>query len=106
MDPADLPDRWNRAHWAALTERFHDEFRTRTRQEWVDSFDGVDACVTPVLSLREATLDDHAAQRAAFVDDAGFPMPAPAPRMEFPRGRVPAPVSEELTTVLHRWGRD
>ena len=29
-----------------------------------------------------------------------------AAQAPLPRGRVPAPVSEELTTVLHRWGRD
>ncbi len=51
---------WDAAR-AGLTERF----LTRTRDAWVAAFDGVDACVTPVL-----TLDETADQGLARLRDA------------------------------------
>ena len=34
-------------------------FRGKTRAEWCELFDGSDACVTPVLSQREAPTHPH-----------------------------------------------
>ncbi len=43
-------------------------------------FDGTDACVAPVLSLREASHHPHLAARSTYVDHSGITQPAPAPR--------------------------
>ena len=54
----------------------------RTRDEWAAHFDGTDACVAPVLSLREAPHHPHLAGRGTFVADAARPPRAthrPAP---------------------------
>ena len=45
--------REDRACWTALRELFTTTFKTRTRKEWEEVFDGTDACVTPVLSVTE-----------------------------------------------------
>ncbi|MFD9462495.1 CaiB/BaiF CoA transferase family protein [Streptomyces sp. NPDC060027] len=74
------PARKDPARWEELRETVAARFRTRTRDEWTAVFDGSDACVAPVLSLREAPGHPHLAARGTFVDHGGITQPAPAPR--------------------------
>ncbi|GGJ45780.1 CaiB/BaiF CoA transferase family protein [Streptomyces brasiliensis] len=69
---------WTR--WGELRERVAERFRSRTRDEWTAVFEGSDACVAPVLSLREAPHHPHLAARGTFIDQGGITQPAPAPR--------------------------
>ncbi|MGQ4332231.1 CaiB/BaiF CoA transferase family protein [Streptomyces hayashii] len=69
---------WTR--WGELREAVAARFRTRTRAEWTAVFEGSDACVAPVLSLREAPHHPHLAARGTFTDHGGITQPAPAPR--------------------------
>jgi alpha-methylacyl-CoA racemase len=41
-------------------------FKTKTRDEWEEIFDKLDACATPVLDLAEAHLNKHNQQRKSF----------------------------------------
>ncbi|MFF9281256.1 CaiB/BaiF CoA transferase family protein [Streptomyces griseosporeus] len=66
--------------WGELREAVAARFRTRTRDEWTAVFEGTDACVAPVLSLREAPHHPHLAARGTFTDHGGLTQPAPAPR--------------------------
>jgi alpha-methylacyl-CoA racemase len=75
MDAHFAPDRW-----PALREAVAARFLTRTRDEWAAVFEGSDACVAPVLSLREAPDHPHLAARSTFVEHDGIVQPAPAPR--------------------------
>ncbi|MEV6016757.1 MULTISPECIES: CaiB/BaiF CoA-transferase family protein [unclassified Streptomyces] len=68
------------ARWEELRATVADRFRTRTRDEWTAAFADTDACVAPVLSLREAPGHPHLAARGTFVDHGGITQPAPAPR--------------------------
>jgi len=45
-----------------------DIVRTKTRDEWTEIFNQTDACVEPVLSLREALDDPHVAARELVVE--------------------------------------
>ncbi|MFD6295921.1 CaiB/BaiF CoA transferase family protein [Streptomyces sp. NPDC060235] len=74
------PARKDLARWPELRETVAARFKTRTRDEWTAVFDGSDACVAPVLSLREAPAHPHLAARGTFVDHGGITQPAPAPR--------------------------
>ncbi|MET9406399.1 CaiB/BaiF CoA-transferase family protein [Streptomyces sp. NPDC002935] len=74
------PARKDLARWEELRETVAARFRTRTRDEWTAVFEGSDACVAPVLSLREAPEHPHLAARGTFVDHGGITQPAPAPR--------------------------
>ncbi|WP_353945938.1 CaiB/BaiF CoA-transferase family protein [Streptomyces sp. HUAS MG91] len=74
------PARKDLARWGALREAVAARFKERTRQEWTAVFEGSDACVAPVLSLREAPGHPHLAARGTFVDHGGITQPAPAPR--------------------------
>ncbi|KOU73015.1 MULTISPECIES: CaiB/BaiF CoA transferase family protein [Streptomyces] len=74
------PARKDVARWGELREAVAARFRTRTREEWTAVFEGTDACVAPVLSLREAPDHPHLAARGTFTDFGGIVQPAPAPR--------------------------
>jgi alpha-methylacyl-CoA racemase len=76
----DLPAPTDRERWHELRERLEAVFRTRTRAEWVDRFEGSDACVAPVLRPSEAAAHPHNRARASFVPVGESQQPAPAPR--------------------------
>lgn len=78
----ELPARSDPGNWPVLTERFASIFRTRTRDEWAKVFEGTDACVTPVLTLSEASQHPHNVEREVFVEHGGLLQPAPAPRFD------------------------
>ena len=77
-DFADARRDW--ARWGELREAVAARFRSRTRDEWTVVFEGTDACVAPVLSLREAPKHPHLAARGTFTEHGGITQPAPAPR--------------------------
>ena len=107
LDVATLPAQYDRSGWPALRERFAETFRTRTRNEWMQVFDGSDACVAPVLSFSEATTHPHAVARNAHVDVGGVVQPAPAPRFSRSSLRTPAapPLrGENGRAALSDWG--
>lgn len=76
----DLPDQNDQSSWPAMKERFAAVFASRTRDEWTEIFDGVDACVTPVLTMGEAPGHPQAVERGAFFELDGVNQPMPAPR--------------------------
>ncbi|MFJ3223411.1 CaiB/BaiF CoA transferase family protein [Streptomyces sp. NPDC086783] len=78
--PADAPARQDVSRWGELRASVAARFRTRTRDEWTAVFENSDACVAPVLSLREAPAHPHLAARGTFTDHGGITQPAPAPR--------------------------
>jgi alpha-methylacyl-CoA racemase len=88
LDIEELGPQNDREGWPAMRARFAERFRTRTRDEWAEHFDGTDACVAPVLSLVEAPAHPHNRARGTFVDVGGVTQPGPAPRF----GETPARV--------------
>jgi alpha-methylacyl-CoA racemase len=103
----DLPGQYERARWPELRELFARAFRTKTRDEWCAIFAGSDACFAPVLSFSESRDHPHNAARASFVDVAGVPQPAPAPRFSRTPGAVrgaPPERGEGGRAALADWG--
>jgi alpha-methylacyl-CoA racemase len=86
LDPAEFP-RDDPATRDRLTHTLTERFGSAARSYWEEVFAGSDACVTPVLSLAEATEHPHQRERAGYLDLAGVRQPAPAPRLS----RTPAP---------------
>ncbi|MFB7650901.1 MULTISPECIES: CaiB/BaiF CoA transferase family protein [unclassified Streptomyces] len=78
--PALAPARDDPARWPELRAAVADRFASRTRDEWTSVFADSDACVAPVLTLREAPHHPHLAARSTFTDHDGLTQPAPAPR--------------------------
>ncbi|MFF7371402.1 MULTISPECIES: CaiB/BaiF CoA transferase family protein [Streptomyces] len=96
---------WTR--WGELRERIAAAFKSRTRDEWTAVFEGSDACVAPVLSLREAPAHPHLAARGTFTDHGGITQPAPAPRFSATPTAVrtgPARPGADAAAVARDWG--
>jgi alpha-methylacyl-CoA racemase len=95
------------AVWAALKPQLAEVFRQRTRDEWCTILEGSDACFAPVLTLSEAPLHPHNQARHAFVDVAGSPQNAPAPRFSRTANEPPRPAlggRDAVEGVLRKWG--
>jgi alpha-methylacyl-CoA racemase len=88
LDPAELPEQMDERSWPATKARFAEVFRGRTRDEWAARFAGTDACVAPVLTFDEAREHEHQREREGYVEVAGVPNAAPAPRF----GRTPGAI--------------
>ncbi|WP_251095698.1 CaiB/BaiF CoA-transferase family protein [Streptomyces sp. Caat 7-52] len=96
---------WTR--WGELRERIAAAFKSRTRAEWTAVFEDSDACVAPVLSLREAPAHPHLAARGTFTDHEGITQPAPAPRFSATPTTVrtgPARPGADTAAVARDWG--
>src|SRR3984957_6582380 len=63
---SELPAQFERESWPATKELFAAKFREKTRDEWTEIFEGVDACVTPVLTPREAARHPYTTARDVF----------------------------------------
>ncbi|MFF3906856.1 CaiB/BaiF CoA transferase family protein [Streptomyces sp. NPDC001848] len=100
------PARKDVARWGELREMVAARFKTRTRDEWTAVFEGSDACVAPVLSLREAPAHPHLAARGTFTDHGGITQPAPAPRFSVTHTAVhsgPAQPGTDTEDVARDW---
>ena len=91
LDLDELPAQLDGSTWAEVKEAFAARFRTRTRDEWEETFAESDACVTPVLSLTEAPHHPHNVARGVFVEIDGVVQPGPAPRFSRTASPVPRP---------------
>ncbi|SNX99077.1 alpha-methylacyl-CoA racemase [Geodermatophilus sabuli] len=104
----DLPGgQFDVARWPEQRQVIAGVFATRTRDEWTATFEGTDACVTPVLGLTEAPAHPHLAARGTFADVDGHPQPAPAPRFSRTPAAVrgaPRPPGRDTRTALQAWG--
>jgi alpha-methylacyl-CoA racemase len=91
LDGEELPWQNDRTQWPALKERMAAIFRTKTRAEWCELMEGTDVCFAPVLSMPEAVEHPHNVHRRTFVDVAGIPQPAPAPRFSRTAPEISSP---------------
>ena len=81
-----LATQYDRELWPARRAEYAGLFLRKTRDEWMEIFDGTDACVAPVLNWDDAVTHHHNAERGTFVEVDGVMQAAPAPRL----GRTPA----------------
>jgi alpha-methylacyl-CoA racemase len=109
LDLADaaLPDQQDRERWPELRAALATAFAARSRDEWLARADGRDACLAPVLPMREARAHPHVVARSTVVDVDGVPQPAPAPRFSATPAtldRRPAVAGEHTDEVLTELG--
>ncbi|BAV63112.1 CaiB/BaiF CoA transferase family protein [Sphingobium cloacae] len=81
----------DKARWPYLKAKLEAIFKSRTRAQWCDVFEGTDACFAPVLSMAEAAGHSHLAQRETLVDIDGIVQPAPSPRFDGTPAATPIP---------------
>lgn len=90
-----------------LREILTTTFRSRTRDEWTELFEGTDACVAPILRLSEAAEHPHMKARQVFVEHEGVVQPAPAPRFSRTEPTLtlrPSRAGEHTREALEAWG--
>jgi alpha-methylacyl-CoA racemase len=107
LEGAHLPGQYERARWPEMREAFRQAFKTRTRDEWCERFEGSDACFAPVLTFSESRGHPHNAARGSFVEVGGVAQPAPAPQFSRTPGavrRAPPERGEEGLAALADWG--
>jgi alpha-methylacyl-CoA racemase len=103
----DAPGQFDIPRWPELRARIAARFATRTLAEWTAVFDGTDACVEPVLSMRQAAGHPHLAARGTYTQVDGVTQPAPAPRFSATPGtlrRPPARPGADTAEVARDWG--
>ncbi len=105
----DLPGQDDRAMWPEMKSLFAQVIATKSLEEWCEVFDGVEACVTPVLDLNEAVAHPHNRERGTYLESDGLVQPGVAPRFSRTPGhisrRAPAP-GQETDEVLEEIGLD
>ncbi|HTW21896.1 MAG TPA: CaiB/BaiF CoA-transferase family protein [Mycobacteriales bacterium] len=105
----DVPPQYDLPQWPRMREQLAAVFATRSRDEWAEVFDGVDACVAPVLRLGEVAGHPHIEARQTVVTVDGVPQPGVAPRFSRTPGEVgqPArPPGADTSDTLRDWGVD
>jgi alpha-methylacyl-CoA racemase len=91
LDPASTPSPYDPGSHAELAGILGAIFAGRSRDEWAATFERVDACVAPVLTLAEAPQHRHNAARGSYVEVAGVTVAAPTPRFGLTTGQPAAP---------------
>jgi alpha-methylacyl-CoA racemase len=107
LAPDELPAQDDDVTWPASKERIAAIIRTRTRDEWMETFAGDDECVAPVLRFGEVARHPHIVARQTYVQPDGVLQPAPAPRFDRTSatlGRPPAPAGHHTDEVLAQLG--
>ena len=87
---------------------FTDTFKTKTQAEWVEIFEGTDACVAGIIPFTEAIEHPHMQGRGIFVEHEGLTQPMPAPRFSRTAPSLGLPPSraagEHTREALAAWG--
>jgi len=104
-----LPDQSDQRSWPEMKQRFSVIFKTQTREQWMSVFAGLNACVTPVLSVEEVKDHPHLQARKTIVDIDGRWQPAPAPRFSRTPGAIRSAAAkngEHTQELLNELGLD
>jgi len=80
LDTEAVPEQNDRERWPELRASLAAAISSRPRAEWLARAEGTDACVAPVLTMRDAADHPHVRHRGTIVERDGVPQPAPAPR--------------------------
>ncbi|OUS31110.1 carnitine dehydratase [Gammaproteobacteria bacterium 45_16_T64] len=102
-----IKDQNNPKKWVEMKNTFIEVFKSKTREEWADIFEGSDACVAGILDFKEAVEHPHNKARDTYIEVGGVQQPAPAPRFSrTPCDKPSVPQSEGKNTlsVLKDWG--
>jgi len=87
---------------------FTNTFRSKTQAEWIEIFEGTDACVAGIIPITEAFEHPHLKARGTFVEHHGMVQPVPAPRFSRTEPTLTSPPSkaagEHTREALTAWG--
>lgn len=101
------PDRNDPANFPALKALLTETFKSKTQVEWAEVFFDSDACVAPILPIREAFEHPHIKAREIFVEREGIVQPSPAPRFSRTEATLSSPpdfAGAHTRDALNAWG--
>ncbi|MGZ6762320.1 MAG: CaiB/BaiF CoA transferase family protein [Nocardioides sp.] len=108
--PDDAPGQGDLDRYDELRALITERFASRTQAEWVEVFEGTDACVAGIIPLSEAATHPHMAAREILVERDGLVQPAPAPRFSRTASSLTTPPSAaagaQTRQALAAWGVD
>lgn len=96
-------DQNDTSQWPAMQAEFERIFASVSRADWEKRFAGTDACVSPVLSMREAMAHPVNRERGVFIEHEGVQQAAPAPRFSQTPGAVRDSGMKSVDAVLQDW---
>ncbi|GLS31177.1 alpha-methylacyl-CoA racemase [Mesorhizobium albiziae] len=100
---------YDRTQWDGMRAAIATRIGQKTRDEWAEIFGSTDACVAPVLSMREAPDHPHNRSRQTHQMAGTLKRPAPAPRFSRTPAEIAGPSERTphmLSTALQRFGMD
>ena len=106
-DHVQLGEQHDPGWWPTIRQSFTEAFLARSRDEWSAHFSELGACVSPVLTMSEAMIDDNLEEWGTFVDVDGARQPAPAPRFSRTPSGIPlrpSLIGENTDEALTAWG--
>ena len=103
---ADRFDQQDKTQWPAMEAEFARIFASATRDDWEQRFAGTDACVAPVLSMREAMDHPVNVERGVFIEHKGVKQAAPAPRFSATPGAVRDGSTISIEAALESWSKN
>lgn len=93
-----------------MREVFTRTFASHTQAEWIELFEGTDACVAGIVPISRAQEHPHLVARGTFVERDGMVQPAPAPRFSRTEPSLttppPAAAGAQTRAALAAWGVD
>ena len=109
LDENYAASQYDRSQWDGMREAIAARISQKTRDEWSEIFGPTDACVAPVLSLKEAPNHPHNRARQTHRMAGTLKRPAPAPRFSRTPAEIAGPSERTqclLSTALQRFGID
>ena len=82
-------DHLNPAKWNEIRDTLTEIFKSKTRDEWCEVFEGSDVCFAPVLAAAEAFEHEHHVARGSFVELDGVKHAIAAPRFSRTKPDLP-----------------
>lgn len=103
-----VPGQYDLDRYDEMRQLFADTFRGRTQAEWIEVFEGTDACVAGIIPLSEAAEHPHLRARGTFVTQDDLLQPVPAPRFSRTEATIGTPPTAEAgintREALTAWG--
>jgi alpha-methylacyl-CoA racemase len=109
LPAAHCHDQTDPATWADRRALYAQVFASKTRDQWMEIFEGSDACVAPVLDWDEVEHHPQTAARGTFVRVGGVMQAAPAPRFDRTPAAAPAApgtAGQDTDAILSALGYD
>lgn len=107
LEGDELPQQMDKSKWPMMNDKFEVIFKTKTRAEWCEIFEGSDVCFAPVLTFEEAPEHDHNKSRESFVKIDDIAQPGPTPKFSRTPSAVPTgppPFGDNTESGLKEWG--